>query len=212
MLDIQDTAVQLGQRDFRFSLRVDAGEIVVILGPSGSGKSTLLNLIAGFLLPHSGDIKWQDQSLLSLRPDQRPVTTLFQKHNLFMHLTVWKNMALGLRPSAKLNDDEAAKLHAALARVGLEGYAMRKPAELSGGEQQRVALARSLLTKKPVLLLDEPYSALDRELRVSMLELTQSIVRNSQLATVLVTHDPSDAEALGARSVKLRHGMLNPRE
>jgi len=208
MLELKELSVELGAQEFIYSLVVEPREIVVILGPSGSGKSTLLNLIAGFLSPHSGDVSWCGQSLLHFTPDQRPVTTLFQKHNLFAHLSVWKNVALGLRTSTKLNSIQSRQLSEALAQVGLQGFEQRIPTDLSGGEQQRVALARCLLSKKPVLLLDEPYSALDAELRSGMLALTRRIVSDSQLATILVTHDPNDADALGARVARLHRGRL----
>lgn len=209
MLHVDDACISLSDRTFNYRLRVAPGEIVVILGASGSGKSTLLNLISGFLSPVSGDIRWCDESILSLAPDKRPATTLFQKHNLFEHLSVWKNVALGLHPGAKLNSAQQAQLTKALDDVGLAGFESRMPAELSGGEQQRVALARCLATHKPVLLLDEPYSALDTDLRVQMLALTRDIVATEKLCTLLVSHDPGDAVALQARVVKLAQGTLS---
>lgn len=208
MLELNSLSVTLDTRSFEYTLQVAPGEILVILGPSGSGKSTLLNLVGGFLQPQSGSLTWCGESLLNKTPDQRPVTTLFQKNNLFAHLTVWQNMALGVHPGAKLDNADSARLLAALDRVGLSGYEKRMPSELSGGEQQRVALARSLLSDKKVLLLDEPYSAIDSELRKSMLVLTRSIVSQNQLATLLVTHEKTDAHFLDAHVARLQHGRL----
>ncbi len=209
MLELKSVGIDLSSHHFDFTLTVHPGEIVVILGASGSGKSTLLNLVGGFLSAQRGDITWQGQSLLNLMPDERPVTTLFQKHNLFEHLPVWKNIALGVDPGAKLDSVQQVRLQEALLSVGLPGYEKRMPSTLSGGEQQRVALARCLMSQKPVLLLDEPYSALDQDRRLQTLELTRSIVESESLCTLLVSHDPRDAEVLQARVVRIIDDRLS---
>ena len=208
MLEARNARITLGQRKFDYSLQVVPGEIVVILGASGSGKSTLLNLVGGFLDPEEGEITWCGKSLLGLLPGERPVTTLFQKHNLFEHLPVWKNVALGFDPGARLDSTQKQQLVDTLSQVGLAGFEQRRPGDLSGGEQQRVALARCLVSQKPVLLLDEPYSALDGDRRAQMLALTRRIVDTARLCAVLVNHDPNDAIALGARVVRLLDGRL----
>ena len=178
MLELNNATTTLGQRHFEFSLQVDSAETVVIIGESGAGKSTLLNMISGFTSVESGDVLWHGESLLPMAVAQRPVTMLFQKHNLFEHLNVADNIGLGLDPGLRLDngsDKGWQQVTDALQQMGLEGYGARMPGELSGGEQQRVALARALIMKRPLLLLDEPFSALDSETRRAVLELTQRL-------------------------------------
>lgn len=142
---------------------------------------------------------------------QRPVTMLFQKHNLFEHLNVADNIALGLDPGLRLDnssDKGWQQVEDALQQMGLEGYGARMPGELSGGEQQRVALARALIMKRSLLLLDEPFSALDSATRRAVLELTQRLSTEKQLCTLVVTHNPEDAEVLGARVVSIQNDSI----
>lgn len=208
MLEINDLKLQQGGFSACFSLEVAVGEKLALVGESGSGKSTLLNLIAGFLTPEGGVLNWQGQSLSGLSPHQRPVTTLFQDNNLFSHLDVWHNIALGIQPSAKLSKAEKAAITETLKLVGLPEFEKRLPATLSGGQQQRVALARCLLRKQPLLLLDEPYSALDAETRGKMLLLTSSLVETHGLTLILVTHNPADAALIAARKVRVVDGII----
>lgn len=208
MLAIDKAAVTLGERSFEFSLSVAEGEIIAIVGKSGAGKSTLLNMISGFTRLTSGDISWKGDSLIGLTPDARPVTSLFQSHNLFQHLSVEKNIALGLDTGLKLSETQWSQVHASLESVGLAGFGTRMPGNLSGGEQQRVALARCLVRNQPILLLDEPYSALDQSTREEMLELTLNIGKAQNLCTLVVSHNLNDAEALGATVVKITDGRL----
>ena len=142
---------------------------------------------------------------------QRPVTMLFQKHNLFEHLNVADNIGLGLDPGLRLDnssDKGWQQVEDALQQMGLEGYGARMPGELSGGEQQRVALARALIMKRSLLLLDEPFSALDSATRRAVLELTQRLSTEKQLCTLVVTHNPEDAEVLGARVVSIQNDSI----
>jgi len=185
-------------QDYKFELSIAAGEILGLTGKSGSGKSTLLDLIAGFLMPVSGDVMIGGQSLLPLPPEDRPLTILFQKNNLFDHITAAQNVGLGINTSLRLTATQQNQVDQALDRVGLAAAANQRASSLSGGEQQRIALARSLVRNKPVLLLDEPFSALDADTRAEMLQLVREIVDEKQLATLMVTHDPKDCEALGA--------------
>jgi thiamine transport system ATP-binding protein len=179
--------------DMRFDLLVEAGAFLAVIGPSGAGKSTLLNLIAGFETPRAGTIRLMGQDVLGLAPAARPVTIVFQEHNLFAHLNVWSNVALGRSPALALDASGTAAVEAALARVGLAGFERRQPKELSGGERQRVALARCLVRERPILLLDEPFAALGPALRRDMLRLVRELWRERGLTVVLVSHDPDDA-------------------
>lgn len=175
-----------------FNLNVKAGERVAIIGESGAGKSTLLNLIAGFEFPAQGEIWLNDKNHTRSAPYERPVSMLFQENNLFPHLTVQQNLALGLKPSLKLTALEQKKIEQVACSVGLGDYLERLPNSLSGGQKQRVALARCLLQDKPILLLDEPFSALDQKLRVEMLALIAKLCDEKDLTLLLVTHQPSE--------------------
>ncbi len=195
-----------------FRLRADwsvgAGEKIAIIGPSGAGKSTLLMGIAGFLAADSGRILWDGNDLATQAVGGRPMTILFQDHNLFAHLTVADNLGLGLSPRLRLGDHQRRQIESVLARVGLTGFGLRKPADLSGGQQSRVALARALLRARPVLLLDEPFSALGPALRHEMLDLTTELARGA--AVLMVTHDPQDAQRFADRTVFVNEGLAYP--
>jgi thiamine transport system ATP-binding protein len=198
MLILKDLDVRLAERRWCFDIELGTHGIYALLGRSGSGKSTLLNVIAGFLKTHSGTLAWREQNLLDLEPAQRPVTTLFQDHNLFSHLTVLQNIGLGISPNLKLSPEQCVNLQAVLENVGLAGYEKKLPGSLSGGEQQRVALARCLLRRQPILLLDEPFSALDATTRQEMITLLQRVIESYKPCVVMVTHDKDDARALNA--------------
>lgn len=210
MLELDRAKVSLGSNLFEFTLRAAAPGIQAILGRSGAGKSTLLNLIAGFVTPVSGDVCWNGESLLNRSAERRPVTTLFQQHNLFDHLTVDQNVGLGIHPGLKLTEIDHVSVKQVLAQVGLTNHGSKLPSELSGGEQQRVALARCLLRKQPLLLLDEPFSALDESTRQEMLALTHRVIHDQGLCVLFVTHSASDAAALGANIWHLSNGKLSP--
>ena len=212
MLELDEVRLALGGARFRFSLAVGADTVHVLLGRSGSGKSTLLNLVAGFSEPDAGDIRWCGRSLLGLPPAERPVNTLFQHHNLFAHLTVRQNVGLGLHPGLKLSAAERGRVVHALERVGLAGQEDKRPPALSGGERQRVALARCLLRRKPILLMDEPFGALDGATRQEMLALTREIVASYAPCTIVVTHDPDDADGLGAEVLRVVDGEVTGEE
>ena len=187
--------VQLDFDEFhlRADLKVEKGEVLAVIGPSGGGKSTLLSVIGGFLMPDHGRIGWDGADLTALPASARPVSMVFQEHNLFPHLTAFQNVALGVAPSMRLNQEEHAAVMAALEQVGLEGLDARKPAELSGGQRGRVAIARVLVMARPVLLLDEPFAALGPALRQEMLGLVREVARDRDLTVLLVTHQPDDA-------------------
>ncbi|WP_254054946.1 thiamine ABC transporter ATP-binding protein [Kiloniella sp. EL199] len=186
-----------------FDLRLEPNELVAILGPSGVGKSTLLSLIAGFENPASGTIKFKGKDLNNQSPSERPITSLFQEHNLFAHLTAEENIGLGIHPGLRLTKQDKDQITQALNDVGLKGLEKRLPAELSGGQRQRVALARCLVRRRPILLLDEPFSALDQDLRKEMLKLVKDLHKNHSLLTLMVTHLKEDADAIADRIVHL---------
>jgi thiamine transport system ATP-binding protein len=197
-------------RQGTFALSVDfkvATGITAVMGPSGAGKSTLLNAVAGFV-GGSGTIHLADKRIDQLPPPQRPVSILFQDNNLFPHLTIQENVGLGLRLNRRLRSDEQIAVTKVLSLVGLEGMEMRKPAALSGGQQGRAALARTLLAAQPVVLLDEPFSALGPGLKDEMLDLMQSTLTQVRDCTILmVTHDPNDAKRIADQVIWVSAGV-----
>ena len=203
MLTLEKVIVSLEQRQWCFNIQLETHGIYALLGRSGSGKSTLLNAIAGFLKPQSGTINWNERNLNALEPAKRPVTTLFQENNLFSHLTVYQNIGLGISQNLKLDEAQKENLKAVIDNVGLAGYDDKLPGSLSGGEQQRVALARCLLRRQPILLLDEPFSALDATTRQEMITLLQSVITQYKPCVVMVTHDEDDALAMGASVLRM---------
>ncbi len=208
MLRLTDVTWLYHHLPMRFSLSVTQGEQIAVLGPSGAGKSTLLNLVAGFLIPASGTITIAGEDHTHTTPSQRPVSMLFQENNLFTHLTVRQNIGLGLNPGLKLNRDQQHKLEQIAETMGLESLLARQPEQLSGGQRQRVALARCLVREQPVLLLDEPFSALDPALRQEMLALVQDVCRRQQLTLLMVSHSVEDAARIAERSLVIADGRI----
>ncbi len=196
--------------NMHFDLTINQGEKVAVIGASGTGKSTLLNLIAGFLFADSGEI-WLDGSNHSQsKPHQRPISMLFQDHNLFNHLTVADNIGLGIQPNLKLSNVEKQQIIDIAEQVGLSDMLNKKPEQLSGGQQQRVALARCLLRDKPILLLDEPFSALDKGLRQEMLALLAQLCDKKNLTLLIVTHQIEEIEQFVDRIIEVKHGKIYP--
>jgi len=190
-----------------FSFVAHAGEVTAVSGASGSGKSTLLDLLAGFLMPSGGSIDLDQQDLLPLPPEARPVSLLLQSDSLFEHLSAAKNVALGL-PAGTAGTQARRRIAEALAEVGLDGIGDQLAGTLSGGQKQRVALARTLLRARPVLLLDEPFSALDDETRVSVRDLVRTLTTDHDWHTILVSHHADDIQALAGRKYLLADGRL----
>ena len=191
-----------------FSLQVAAGECVAVIGPSGAGKSTLLSLIAGFETLASGRIVIGERDVTTVEPALRPVTIVFQEHNLFPHLDVTANVGLGLSPALRLSPADRHAIDEALDRVGLGGLDARLPGQLSGGQRQRVALARAMVRHRPVLLLDEPFAALGPALRREMLDLLDQLRVERDLAVVMVSHHPADARRIAARTAFVHDGRI----
>jgi thiamine transport system ATP-binding protein len=192
----------------RFDLAVAPGECVAIIGPSGAGKSTLLALIAGFETPESGRILIAGEDVTERPPARRPVTSLFQEHNLFPHLSAAANVGLGIDPGLRLDAAARSRVSAALARVGLAGLEARLPGQLSGGERQRVALARSLVRNRPLLLLDEPFAALGPAQRREMLNLVNALARDRGFTVLFVSHQPEDARHAAGRVLFVEAGEI----
>lgn len=199
----------LVQDDFRLSAdwSLPAGARAAVIGPSGAGKSTFLMALAGFLQPTSGRILWQGRDLAQVAPGDRPLSILFQDQNLFPHLTVAQNLGLGLRPDLRLNPAQLWQVAGVLDRVGLGGMGARKPAQLSGGQLGRAALARVLLRARPMLLLDEPFAALGPALKAEMLDLLAEVAGETGATVLMVTHDPADARRFAELSVLVADGV-----
>jgi putative thiamine transport system ATP-binding protein len=188
------------------SARVANGEVLTIMGPSGSGKSSLLSYIVGFLDPvftASGSVFVNSVDLTSLPPEERHAGILFQDPLLFPHMSAGGNLAFALAPHYAGRAVRRARCEEALDNIGLGGFFDRDPATLSGGQKARVALARVLLSEPRMLLLDEPFSKLDHDLKAQMRELVFSKARARGLPAILVTHDPSDAEAAGGQMITI---------
>ena len=190
------------------SLTVNKGEIFGLLGGSGCGKSTLLRILAGFEKPTKGKIFLENQDITNLPPYQRPINMMFQSYALFPHLSVWENVAFGLKRDNMPKDEIATRVDEMLSLVQLNKYAQRKPHQLSGGQQQRVALARSLAKRPKLLLLDEPLGALDKKLReTTQLELV-NIIEKVGVTCVLVTHDQEEAMTMASRIAVMSEGYF----
>ena len=192
----------------RFELEVADGEVLSLIGPSGSGKSTLLNLVAGFLPARAGRILIDEVAIEGLPVVERPVSIVFQQHNLFPHLDLYTNVALGVEPSLRLNGSQIDAVNDALVRLGLEQLQRRKPGELSGGQRQRAALARALVRKRKILLLDEAFAALGPAMRAELIELVKQLVHEQEMVGLLVSHQPRDALIASARSAFICDGRV----
>ncbi|MCH8498951.1 MAG: spermidine/putrescine ABC transporter ATP-binding protein PotA [Marinobacter sp.] len=192
------------------------GEFLTLLGPSGCGKTTLLRLLGGFEQPDQGEITLAGESITALPPERRPLNTVFQHYALFPHMTVFDNVAYGLRMEKRPRDEIRQRVTEVLTLVQLQDFATRKPHQLSGGQQQRVAIARAVVKRPRLLLLDEPLSALDYKLRRSMQIELKRLQRELGIAFVFVTHDQEEALSMSDRVVVLKDGVIQqmgtPRE
>lgn len=205
-LRLQAVETRLGQQDFHYDFTLDGPGIVAISGPSGAGKSTLFQLIAGFEMPKGGRILMDGMDVAALPPGRRPLTVIFQDHNLFAHLDVFTNVALGISPSLRLTDIDRKRISAALADVGLAGFEKRMTQPLSGGERQRVAFARALVRRRPFLLLDEAFASLDEALRLAMGDLLVRLQKQGEMMVLMISHDRDEITRLADRVVEIRNG------
>ncbi len=190
-----------------FNLSVEKGEFISFLGPSGCGKTTTLRMVAGFETPSAGTIQIEGRDIVRLRPNQRNIGMVFQSYALFPNLTVADNVGFGLRVAGVSRAERAERVAEMLGIVGLGEYGARYPFQLSGGQQQRVALARALAVRPQVLLLDEPLSALDAKIRVSLREEIRAIQRKLGITTIYVTHDQEEALSMSDRIVVMNNGV-----
>jgi len=208
MLTFDNVRFKQGAFELSVDQTIEAGGVIAVLGASGAGKSTLLHGIAGFVAQASGTLEWNGVGIGELAPQDRPVSMLFQDNNLFPHLTVMQNVALALAPKLKVAREVKLKVEDMLEGVGLNGLSDRKPAALSGGQQSRVALARALLQDRPVMLMDEPFSALGPALKNEMLDLSVQLAKGRTV--MMITHDPADAARVADTVIGVASGRAMP--
>ncbi len=208
MLRVENLSYHYDKNQFDFSFNAPVGSITAILGASGSGKSTLLSLICGILPTQQGRIFFKEHDFTQQATHERPLSILFQEHNVFNHLTVQDNIALGINPNLSINAKSKAQIQDAARLVQIDQLLTRYPDELSGGQKQRVALARCLARKRPLLLLDEPFSALDAELRQEMLAAVKSLAKKENITVLMVTHQIEDAKAIADQMIWIKNGQV----
>ncbi|NVP53792.1 ATP-binding cassette domain-containing protein [Mycoplana rhizolycopersici] len=200
--------VSFKDKNLVFDCTIPQGASVAVTGPSGAGKSTLFNVIAGFQPIRSGSVEIFGKDMAGRDPAERPVSIVFQENNLFAHLTVEQNVGLGIDPSLRLDADGRGRVDDALSRAGLGGFGQRKPAQLSGGERQRVALARAIVRRRPILLLDEPFAALDPAMRADMAALLAQLREETNSTLLFITHQLEDVQRLADRAMFIDRGLI----
>jgi len=210
MLVLEYIECARGSFDLSANFTVERGDQVAVIGPSGAGKSTLIEAIAGFTNITQGRILWQGADITNAPPGARPISMLFQDGNLFPHLTIEQNVGLGLSPSLRLSKMDVSSVHQSLERVSLGGLGARRPAELSGGQQSRAALARVLVQRRPVLLLDEPFAALGPALKREMLDLVSDLSAETRATILMITHDPDDARQATQKAIFVADNLAQP--
>lgn len=200
MLNLNDIYVTLDGYPLHYHLTVSTGEIVAIQGASGVGKTTLLNTVAGFITPDKGEVSWDGEELTNAAVDQRPVSMLFQDHNLFEHLSVLQNLQLGFshKVPTHLIEQSAQTL-------GISEHLTKKPHQLSGGQRQRIGLLRTLLRPEPIILLDEPFAELDSATREVAGNWVRNTAKSNGKTVLLVTHQSEDVERVADRCIELRY-------
>lgn len=209
MLELKNVTLTQGNFRLTANFTIPTGSRVAVLGPSGAGKSTLLSLIGGFEREDAGEILWNGASFTGKAPHERPISHLFQDNNLFAHMSAADNVALGIRPNLRLSTTEQTRVAEALTAVGLSGYEARRPAELSGGQQSRVALARVLVQERPLVMLDEPFSALGPAMRQEMITLAKEVGTRLNATMLMVTHDIADVDAFADLVIWIEDGTCH---
>ena len=210
MLRLEGVEIAVGSFRLAAELSVPAGARVAVMGPSGAGKSTLIGAIAGFVPLAKGVISWGETRIDTLPPAARPMSILFQDNNLFPHLTLFDNVALGLDANLRLTRGQRGAVIRALEETGLQGLDARKPAQVSGGQIGRAGLARVLLRARPLILLDEPFAALGPALKRQMLDLVRRIAAETGATLLMITHDPEDARHLCDLTLVVAEGRAQP--
>lgn len=201
-LIIDQLCIQRGQLQWQHDFILKPSQLMVLMGESGSGKTSLLECLGGFLPAQSGRILYGQQSIEQLPPQNRPVSSLFQQHNLFEHLSIAQNLRLGFQ-RGQPNQEQWRSVIQACQQLGVDHLIERFPSELSGGQRQRVALIRTVLRDQPVLLLDEPFSALDEETRVTAGDWVKEQIDKRGQAALLVSHQQTDSERWADQLIKL---------
>lgn len=209
MLRLEGCTIANGAFRLEADFAVGQGERVAVIGPSGGGKSTLLEAIAGFRDLARGRILFGGEDMTSVAPGKRPVAMLFQDGNLFPHMSAARNVGLGINPNGRLSAEDERHVEDALTRVGLAGMGARKPSELSGGQQSRVALARVMVQRRDLLLLDEPFAALGPALKAEMLDLVAALVDETGTTLMMVSHDPEDARRIASQAILVAEGTAH---
>lgn len=207
MLSLEGVVIEQDGFTLQADFSIEAGRRVAVLGPSGAGKSTLLAALGGYIDLTGGRIVWQDADIGSLMPSKRPISNVFQDNNLFPHMTARQNVGLGIDPNLRLKGHDIQRVKDALSAVGLAGLGDRLPAALSGGQQSRVALARLLVQRRPLVLLDEPFSALGPAMRLEMADLACEVGARIGATLLMVSHDIKDVERFAEDVLWIEAGM-----
>ncbi|MBS70099.1 MAG: thiamine ABC transporter ATP-binding protein [Rhodobiaceae bacterium] len=208
MIKLENISIKLDNFRTKFTVEINKGEWVGIIGQSGAGKSTFLNLIAGFAQPEVGSLLINNTEMRNLSASKRSISSLFQDNNLFPHLSVYQNIAIAIKPNLKLHENEKGKIFEIIEYLNLSSKIHSSIGTLSGGERQRVALGRVMSSDKQILLLDEPFSQLDPNLRIEMLELIKKIREKKKITIIMAIHTPAEAIDFVSRFLLIKEGEV----
>ena len=208
MIKLENISLKLDNFRTKFTVEIKKGEWVGIIGQSGAGKSTFLNLIAGFAQAEVGSLLINNIEMGDLPASERSISSLFQDNNLFPHLSVYQNIAIAIKPNLKLHDNEKKKIFEIIEYLNLSSKTHSSIGRLSGGERQRVALGRVMSSDKKILLLDEPFSQLDPNLRIEMLELIKKIREKKNITIIMAIHTPAEAIDFVSRFLLIKEGEI----
>lgn len=209
MIKLENISIKLDNFRTKFTVEINKGEWVGIIGQSGAGKSTFLNLIAGFAQPEVGSLLINNTEMRNLSASKRSISSLFQDNNLFPHLSVYQNIAIAIKPNLKLHENEKGKIFEIIEYLNLSSKIHSSIGTLSGGERQRVALGRVMSSDKKILLLDEPFSQLDPNLRIEMLELIKKIREKKKITIIMAIHTPAEAIDFVSRFLLIKEGEVS---